>query len=261
MAIRQDIAQRFSDRKFKSDVWQELFNMAVNEIRTSEQSELVPYWCLGEGQSVKIERIIPMYPVSKDEVNYQRLIKVLSLYRLTMGQTRQEELINYLLENETTDKKFINSLFINLSPYVRTDVSWRNSMKSREPVVVEKKKTIRQKRIEVLQAKLDELKSVQSSLDQALKNVKNYDIVGMIVNHNKWGEGMITELDGNYITVDFDGNEKKMVMPSAFVDGFLTSEYEDFTENEQKRIELSEQIQANTEELEAVKKELNELII
>lgn len=261
LAIRQDIAQRFSDRQFKSDVWQELFDMAVNEIRSSEQSELVPYWCLGEGQSVKIERIIPMYPVSKDEVNYQRLIKVLSLYRLTMGQTRQEELINYLLENETTDKKFINSLFINLSPYIRTDASWRSRMKSREPVVIEKKKTARQRRIEVLQAKLDELRTVKSALDEAWKNVKNYDIVGMVVTHNKWGDGMITELDGNYLTVDFDGNEKKMVMPDAFIEGFLTSEYEDFTENEQRRIDLSEQIKENTEALNAVEKELNDLII
>ena len=52
-----------------------------------------------------------------------------------------------------------------------------------------------------------------------------------------------------------------MVMPDAFVEGFLTSEYEDFTENEQRRIDLSEQIKENTKSLEAVKKELNELII
>ena len=77
--------------------------MAVEEIRKEGQSELVPYWCLGQDQKVKIERIIPMYPVSKDEVNYQRLIKVLSLYRLTMGQARQEELVNYILESGFDD--------------------------------------------------------------------------------------------------------------------------------------------------------------
>ena len=134
-------------------------------------------------------------------------------------------------------------------------------MKSREPVVVEKKKTARQKRIEVLQAKYDELKRVKAVLDEEWKTVKNYDIVGMIVDHKKWGEGMITELDGKYITVDFDGEEKKMVMPDAFTNGFLLSEYEDFTENEQKRIELELKIQANAEELERVETELNELII
>ena len=99
LAIRQDLANRFSDKSFISDVWQELFAMAVEDVKEEGQSELVPYWCLGKNQNVKIERIIPMYPVSKDEVNYQRLVKVLSLYRLTMGQARQEELVNYLIES------------------------------------------------------------------------------------------------------------------------------------------------------------------
>ena len=40
--------------------------------------------------------MVPMYPLSKDEVSYQRLIKVLSLYRLTLGQARQEELLQYI---------------------------------------------------------------------------------------------------------------------------------------------------------------------
>ena len=53
--------------------------MAAEEIRNAEQPELVPYWCLGKTQAVKIERIIPMYPVSKDEVNYDRLKKILSV--------------------------------------------------------------------------------------------------------------------------------------------------------------------------------------
>lgn len=120
LAIRQDIAQRFSDRIIDSDVWQEMFAMAASEVRQTGQPELVPYWCLGKNQQVKIERIFPMYPVSKDEVNYQRLIKVLSLYRLTMGQARQEELVNYILESGFDDKEYLRSLFINLSPYMRT---------------------------------------------------------------------------------------------------------------------------------------------
>lgn len=133
LAIRQDIAERFADRRFKSDVWQELFSMAENEIRSSDQSELVPYWCLGKNQKVKIERIIPMYPVSKDEVNYQRLIKILSLYRLTMGQARQEELVDCFLKNGIKDCD-IKELFINLSPYVRTDNAWKEMMAKRKSV-------------------------------------------------------------------------------------------------------------------------------
>ena len=238
-----------------------MFDMAVNEIRTEEQSELVPYWCLGEEQSVKIERIIPMYPVSKDEVNYQRLIKVLSLYRLTMGQTRQEELVNYLLENETADKSFINRLFINLSPYIRTNDVWRSKMKYREYVVFEKKRTVRQRRIDELQEKAIRLEKHLEELNCERTKIKKYEVIGMIVYHKKWGEGIITKLDDSYLTVDFDGMEKQMVMPDAFVDGFLYSEHQDFVENEKKRIVIDERIQFDKDKIDEIYKELDELII
>lgn len=69
-----------------------------------------------KNQSVKIERLVPMYPMSKDEVNYERLIKILSLYRLTLGQARQEELLEYLFK-EFKDTSGLKKLFIDLSPF------------------------------------------------------------------------------------------------------------------------------------------------
>ena len=60
--------------EFKRDIWEEMFEAAKAE-KQDDQSELVPFWCFGENQSVKIERLVPMYPMSKDEVNYERLIK------------------------------------------------------------------------------------------------------------------------------------------------------------------------------------------
>lgn len=57
-----------------------------------------------------------MYPMSKDEVNYERLIKILSLYRLTLGQARQEELLEYLFK-EFKDTSGLKELFIDLSPF------------------------------------------------------------------------------------------------------------------------------------------------
>lgn len=82
----------------------------------SKTSELVPFWCFGKNQSVKIERLVPMYPMSKDEMNYERLIKILSLYRLTLGQARQEELLEYLFK-EFKDTSGLKKLFIDLSPF------------------------------------------------------------------------------------------------------------------------------------------------
>lgn len=92
-----------------------MFEAAKAE-KQNDQSELVPFWCFGKNQSVKIERLVPMYPMSKDEVNYERLIKILSLYRLTLGQARQEELLEYLFK-EFKDTSRLKKLFIDLSPF------------------------------------------------------------------------------------------------------------------------------------------------
>lgn len=68
---------------------------------------------------IKIERIVPLYPFSRDETRYERLIKILSLYRLTLGQASQEELINRIIKKFTIDEKEIKDLFINLSPFYK----------------------------------------------------------------------------------------------------------------------------------------------
>lgn len=67
---------------------------------------------------VRIERIVPMYPFSRDELAYERLIKILSLYRLTLGQARQEELLEYIFKN-CDDLDEMKNYFINLSPYYK----------------------------------------------------------------------------------------------------------------------------------------------
>lgn len=55
-----------------------------------------------------------MYPMSNDEINYERLIKILSLYRLTLGQARQMELLEYIFK-ECEDTEELKNLFIDLS--------------------------------------------------------------------------------------------------------------------------------------------------
>ncbi len=119
LAIRQNVAKQYGHITFTSDdIWNDMFDAAVKAEEGNGHSELVPYWCFGKDQSVKIERIVPMYPVSKDEAVYERLIKILSLYRLTMGQARQEELLDYMFK-EFDDDEELKQLFINLSPYAK----------------------------------------------------------------------------------------------------------------------------------------------
>ena len=114
------MADKYGNIEFKEDIWNEMFDAAQAE-RADGQSELVPFWCFGKNQKTKIERIVPMYPMSKDEINYERLIKILSLYRLTLGQARQEELLDYLFKNCEEPEK-LKELFINLSPFYKENI-------------------------------------------------------------------------------------------------------------------------------------------
>ena len=85
---------------------------------------MVPYWCLPvaeltEEQRAKleyIERIVPLYPLSRDRYKYERLIKVLALYRMTLGQPRQEELLSLLRNMHLSDEQ-LKELTIDLSPF------------------------------------------------------------------------------------------------------------------------------------------------
>jgi len=119
LAIRQNVAKRYGDIQFTRDVWEEMFEEASRVEKTEDSSDLIPYWGLQKTDDmVKIERIVPMYPFSRDGLAYERLIKILSMYRLTLGQARQEELLEYLFKN-CDDPDKLQELFINLSPFYR----------------------------------------------------------------------------------------------------------------------------------------------
>lgn len=120
LAIRQNVAKRYGNITFRSNVWKEMFIAASKEENGGKGSDLIPFWGLTQSEDmVKIERIVPMYPFSRDELLYQRLIKILSLYRLTLGQARQEELLEYIFQN-CDDTEDMKKLFINLSPYYKS---------------------------------------------------------------------------------------------------------------------------------------------
>lgn len=119
LAVRQNIAKRYGTIPFEKDVWDEMFTEAARKEKTAGSSDLIPYWGLRESEDMlKIERIVPMYPFSRDGLAYERLIRILSFYRLTLGQARQEELLEYLFKN-CEDPDRLKELFINLSPFYR----------------------------------------------------------------------------------------------------------------------------------------------
>lgn len=122
LAVRQNVVNRYAIKKVNEpDIWDELFHKAEKKEKQSS-TQMVPYWGLkkepyeGAKELIPIERLVYEYPFSIDAELYVRLMKVLSLYRMTLGQTRQEELVNYLL-NEKIDG--VEELFINLCPKIK----------------------------------------------------------------------------------------------------------------------------------------------
>jgi len=118
-AIRQNLANsEYADPPCRKNVWREIMNRAEAGLKKEGSSDLVPYWQLPKDYiyTHQIERIVPMYPFSRDVMRYERMIEVLSLYRLTLGQPRQEELLK-VIQNQNLSKENLSDLFINLSPF------------------------------------------------------------------------------------------------------------------------------------------------
>lgn len=105
--------------------WNDIFKLAGKEAKEKGFCELVPYWSIPqdmlnaiEGTNKEpIESIVPLYPLSMDYDRYRHMKSVLRLYRLTMGQPRQEELLEMFKDIPEED---IDKLLFNLSPIKRT---------------------------------------------------------------------------------------------------------------------------------------------
>ena len=104
--------------------WNEMFDLARTEAKEKGFCELVPYWSIpqdmlksiAEPDREYIESIVPLYPLSMDYDRYRHMKSVLRLYRLTMGQPRQEELLEFFKDMPAED---IDKLLFNLSPIKR----------------------------------------------------------------------------------------------------------------------------------------------
>ena len=114
LAIRRTVAHNYG-RFFG---WKAMFDSAEKELGEG-YGGLVPYWCLPIARLrdvERIERIVPEYPLSRDTMQYERTKSILSLYRLTLGQPRQEELTSLFKDISPDD---MEKLLFNLSPIRR----------------------------------------------------------------------------------------------------------------------------------------------
>ncbi len=95
-AVRKNIATRHRHEVMSSeacDPWQAAFDAATGT--HPELGEFAPYWVYpGEA---KVERQIITYPLSRDIERAVKLKDALTLYRLTLGQPRQEDMLEMML--------------------------------------------------------------------------------------------------------------------------------------------------------------------
>lgn len=74
--------------------WRAAFEAATQSSAAAEYGHFAPWWVYpGEAS---IQRIVMEHPLSKDRLRYERLRDSLALYRLTLGQPRQEDMVELM---------------------------------------------------------------------------------------------------------------------------------------------------------------------
>jgi hypothetical protein len=115
--IRKNLARAYgiAGTKGGRDPWGSLFRTALHR-RPDAQNDMVPFWIF-DGPS-KIERRLPMLPLSRETTRVDDLKQSLALYRLTFGQPRQEELLEFLKRHasEAADTAGILERHVDLRP-------------------------------------------------------------------------------------------------------------------------------------------------
>ena len=78
-----------------SDPWAEMFAQARRD-RKPGLTDLVPYWVFETENGARVERRVPMPPLSREHGQLARLKQALAVYRLVFGQPRQQDLMTHL---------------------------------------------------------------------------------------------------------------------------------------------------------------------
>jgi hypothetical protein len=99
-AVRKNIARKYGLAAVDGagDPWQALFDHALAERDGAHANDLYPYWLFPLEDGARIERRVPMLPLSRDQGRFERLRRSLAIYRMVFGQPRQEDLLDYLRE-------------------------------------------------------------------------------------------------------------------------------------------------------------------
>jgi len=116
-AVRKNVAERHGPALRQrwspgQDPWNVLFDLAT-EARAPGESELIPCW-LAPGTH-RVERFVPLLPLSREAEQLERLKRNLAIYRVVFGQPRQAELMA-LIDGGDISQAEIDSWVVSLEP-------------------------------------------------------------------------------------------------------------------------------------------------
>ncbi|HMV30005.1 MAG TPA: helicase-related protein, partial [Anaerolineales bacterium] len=122
-AVRKNLAMSYALKSLLSnmgdetDLWKVAFDRASID-RGVHTNDLSPYWVYSVKDGAKIERHIPVLPLSREQISLDFLKQSLAVYRMVFGQNRQEDLIAYLTSHFTSEKlqDLLDNLRIDLNP-------------------------------------------------------------------------------------------------------------------------------------------------
>jgi hypothetical protein len=109
--------QLWSSDQPVGDPWSRLFELAKSD-RKAGETDLVPFWVFPIEGGSQIERHVPALPLSRDIAKADQLRRSLAVYRMAFGQSRQEDMVAYLLGkvDEAQRAAVAEELRIDLSP-------------------------------------------------------------------------------------------------------------------------------------------------
>lgn len=109
-AVRKNIGEDFGHRPeiLGGDPWSRAFALAAQDVEGSEDG-LRPWWVYPG--TYAIERHVPILPLSRETKRFRQLIQATSLYRMTLGQPRQEELVTALAHLDANEQERLRRVF------------------------------------------------------------------------------------------------------------------------------------------------------
>lgn len=99
-AVRKNVAADHAAAVLASDAadpWIALFEAA--QASGNERTDITPFWIYTRPSGAKIERYVPALPLSREALQYRRLLRTVGAYRLVIGQPRQDDLVRYVGED------------------------------------------------------------------------------------------------------------------------------------------------------------------